>query len=408
MPDDIVVSGLGCISAAGNNVFEFESSLFNPALVSSIAPTSIMKPDENIPFIAAQVKHYNASDYFQKKELKRLDRYAQFALISAEQAINDAKLVFNSSNQHRTSVVYGTSIGGQETIEFSYYELFSQGKTRAHPFTVPKLLPSSAAANISMKYGITGPAFTTSSACSSSGHAIAMAVLMLRSNLIDYAVVGGAEACITKGNFYAWNGLRVLANDTCRPFSKNRSGLVLGEGAATLILERASTAKARNATIYAKLVGIGMSSDAYNIVQPLADGAISAMNSAINDANINAADIGYINAHGSGTIQNDQTESQAILSIFNPEKCSPLVSSTKGGHGHMLGAGAALESIASILALRKQLVPATFNFEDKDPLCNINIVTKNNTQAQLNYAMSNSFAFGGLNTSLVFQTYTST
>jgi len=403
MTDNIVVSGLGCISAAGDNVFEFESMLFNPSLISSIAPTDIMKPDENIPFIAAQVKNYNATNYFPKKELKLLDRYAQFALISAEQAIKDAKLVFNSTNQHRTSVVHGTSIGGQETIESSYYELFSQGKSRAHPFTVPKLLPSSASANISMKYGITGPTFATSSACSSSGHAIAMAVLMLRSNLIDHAIVGGAEACITKGNFYAWNGLRVLSNDTCRPFSQGRSGLVIGEGAATLILERESSAKVRNATIYAKLAGIGMSSDAYSAVQPLADGAILAMNAAINDAGINATDIAYINAHGSGTIQNDQTESQAILSVFNPETCSPLVSSTKGGHGHMLGAGAALESIASILALRKQTIPATFNFIDKDPKCNINVVTKNDTRTELNYAMCNSFAFGGLNTSLIFK-----
>ena len=403
MSDAIVVSGMGCISAAGKNVAEFSSSIFQPSLSSCISTTNILKPDENISFLAAQVKDYAANDYFTKKELKLLDRYAQFALISAEQAIKDANLVFDASNQQRSSVVHGTSIGGQETIEHAYAELFEQGKSRTHPFTVPKLLPSSATAHIAMKYGIKGPTFATSSACSSSGHAIAMAVLMLRSHLIDYAIVGGAEACLSKGNFYAWNGLRVLSNDACRPFSKNRSGLVMEEGAASLILERESTAKNRGATLYAKLVGIGMSSDAYNIVQPLAEGAESAMAAAISDAGLNAADIGYINAHGSGTIQNDKTESEAILSVFKDSGIAPLVSSTKGTHGHMLGAGAALESIAAILALRKQTAPATCNFDEKDPLCNINLVVNSKVNANLSHVMSNSFAFGGLNTSLIFQ-----
>jgi nodulation protein E len=405
MSDAIVVSGMGCISAAGHDISAFESSIFSSPLTSCISQTNILKPDENVHFLAAQVKNYAASDYFPKKELKLLDRFSQFALISAEQAIKDAELVFDSNNQHRTCVVHGTSIGGQETIEHSYSELFLEGKSRAHPFTVPKLLPSAATSNIAMKYGIKGPTFATSSACSSSGHAIAMAVLMLRSNLIDYAIVGGAEASLTKGNFYAWNGLRVLSNDTCRPFSKNRSGLVMGEGGATLILERESSAKRRCTTIHAKLTGIGMSSDAHSAVQPLAEGPELAMNTAINDANISAAKIGYINAHGSGTVQNDQTESQAILSVFSSSASQPLVSSTKGTHGHVLGAGAALESIASILALKNQTVPATCNFVEKDPLCNINLVANTKEKANLTHVMSNSFAFGGLNTSLIFERY---
>jgi nodulation protein E len=405
MSDAIVVSGMGCISAAGHDVQAFESSIFNSPLTSCIANTNILKPDENIPFLAAQVKDYVASDHFPKKELKLLDRYAQFALISAKQAIKDADLTFDSNNQHRTGVVHGTSIGGQETIEHAYSELFLEGKSRAHPFTVPKLLPSAATSNIAMKYGIKGPTFATSSACSSSGHAIAMAVLMLRSNLIDYAIVGGAEASLTQGNFYAWNGLRVLSNDTCRPFSKNRSGLVMGEGAATLILERESSAKRRGTKIYAKLTGIGMSSDAHSVVQPLAEGAELAMKAAINDAGVSAAIIDYINAHGSGTVQNDQTESQAIHSVFNGCESYPFVSSTKGTHGHVLGAGAALESIASILALKNQTVPATCNYVEKDPMCNINLVANIKEKTNLTHVMSNSFAFGGLNTSLIFEFY---
>ncbi|SEK40233.1 3-oxoacyl-[acyl-carrier-protein] synthase II [Colwellia chukchiensis] len=402
MSDAIVVSGMGCISAAGNNVAQFCANLFQPTLANFIAPTLIQKPDENSYFLAAQVKDYYANEHFTKQQLKLLDPFAQFALLSAEQAIADAKLAINASNQHRISVVHGTSIGGQETIEQAYAQLFAQGKSRTHPFTVPKLLPSSACGHIAMKYGIKGPTFATSSACSSSGHAIAMATLMLRSNLIDYAIVGGAEACLTPGNFYAWHGLRVLAHDSCRPFSKNRSGLVMGEGAASLVLERESTAKNRGATCYAKLVGIGMSSDAHNIVQPLAQGAEQAMIAALKDAELSPSDIDYINAHGSGTTQNDTTESAAILSVFNDAN-APFVSSTKGTHGHMLGAGAALEAIAAILALEKQTVPATANFVEKDPNCNINLVANNKVAAKLSHVMSNSFAFGGLNTSLIFQ-----
>ena len=403
MNEDIVVTGLGCISAAGNNLIEFEKRLFNQGSNQAIAPVTLFPITNNDNYIAAEVKSYEASEHFTKNELKLLDRYAQFAVISAQEAINHADIDLATQNLNRISVVHGTSIGGQETIEYSYSQLFEQGKTRTHPFTVPKLLPSAATSQISIKFGITGPSFATSSACSSSGHAIAMAVLMLRSNLIDVAVVGGAEACITRGNFLAWDGLRVLSSDTCRPFSKGRSGLVIGEGAGTLILERKSFALARNATIHAKITGIGMSSDAHNAVQPLAEGAQQAMQAALNDAKLSAKDIDYINAHGSATIQNDQTESQAIGSVFNTGSKAPLVSSTKSVHGHVLGAGAAIEAIASILTLKRQQIPATANFIDSDPLCPINIVSKQIAETKVNKVLSNSFAFGGLNVSLIFE-----
>jgi nodulation protein E len=405
MSENIVVTGLGCISAAGNNLGEFEEQIFNIENSQTIAPVTLFSITDDNKAIAAEVKNYQANDHFTKNELKFLDRYAQFAVISAQEAIKHADIDLPAHNLTRVSVVHGSSIGGQETIESSYAQLFEQGKTRAHPFTVPKLLPSAAASQISMKYGIKGPCFTTSSACSSSGHAIAMAVLMLRSNLIDVAIVGGAEACITKGNFMAWDGLRVLSNDTCRPFSKGRSGLVIGEGAGTLILERESFALARNATIHAKITGIGMSSDAHNAVQPLAEGAQQAMQAALADAQIKESDINYINAHGSATTQNDQTESKAINTVFDTCLVPPLVSSTKSTHGHVLGAGAAIEAIASILAIKRQQVPATKNFIEPDPLCKVNIVANQAANVTVNKVLSNSFAFGGLNVSLIFEQY---
>ncbi len=405
MSENIVITGLGCISGAGNNLAEFEKQIFQEQNNLTIAPVTLFSPNEGDYHIAAEVKNYQAKDHFKANELKLLDRYAQFAIISAEEAIKHAQLDIKQHNPNRISVIHGTSIGGQETIESSYLQLFNLGKKRAHPLTVPKLLPSAATGQISMRLGIKGPSFTTSSACSSSGHAIAMAVLMLRANIIDIAIVGGAEACITKGNFLAWDGLRVLSNDTCRPFSKERSGLVLGEGAGTLILEKESIAQSRNANILAKISGIGMSSDAHNAVQPLAEGAQNAMQAALDDANLNAEDIDYINAHGSATLQNDQTESQAITATFQDKNNSPLVSSTKSTHGHVLGAGAAIEAIASILSIQRQQIPATTNFITPDSLCDINIVANEPKQTKINAVLSNSFAFGGLNTALIFEKY---
>ena len=403
MIENIVVTGMGCISSAGNNLAEFEKNIFSIEPVNTINPVSLFESDNRSDYIAAEVKNYTSESYFSKNELKLLDRFAQFALISAQEAINDASIDFAQVNTNRVSVVHGSSIGGQQTIEASYAQLFEQGKNRVHPFTVPKLLPSAGASQISMKFGIKGPTFTTSSACSSSGHAIAMAALMLRSNLIDIALVGGAEACITKGNFMAWDGLRVLSTDTCRPFSLDRSGLVIGEGAGTLILERETHARSRGVKIYAKLTGIGMSSDAHNAVQPLSEGAEQAMAAALDDAKLQNTEIDYINAHGSGTIQNDKTESKAIQTVFPNFSTAPFVSSTKSTHGHMLGAGAAVEAIASILAIQKQTVPPTTHFNQADPLCGINLVTTKPMKAKVQRVLSNSFAFGGLNVSLIFE-----
>ena len=404
MTERVVVTGMGCISSAGSNVDEFNHNLFSKehTQLNTFDEISFSSQNDDRKFIAAQVKRFDAKHFFPQKDLKFLDRYAQFALISAEEAITHAGLKFEDLNPYRCSVVHGTSIGGQETIEHSYAQLFEQGKSRTHPFTVPKLLPSAASSQISMKYGIKGPTFTTSSACSSAGHAITMATLMLRSNLIDVAIVGGAEACITQGNFYAWDGLRVLSPNGCRPFSLDRNGLVIAEGAGTLILEREEFAKARGADICAELNGIGMTSDAHNAMQPLAEGAEAAMKAALDDAKLTEESVDYINAHGSATTQNDLSESQAINAVF-PSK--PLVSSSKSFHGHVLGAGAAIEAITCILALKNQLTsPSPFRI-NQDPLCDVELTGDKAQSHKIENVLSNSFACGGLNVSLIFSKY---
>ncbi len=404
MSNRVVVTGMGCISAAGHNVKAFTETLFSHHDVNTIAPVSAFKTTSQL-HIAAEVKNYEPTQFFSAAQLKQLDRFAQFALISAQEAIDDAQITFSKDLSHRTCVIHGTSIGGQETIEKAYQQLFCEGKKRTHPFTVPKLLPSSATSQISMKYGIKGPAFSTSSACSSSGHAIAIATMMLRCNMVDVAIVGGAEACITEGNFLAWDGLRVLSTDTCRPFCATRSGLVIGEGAGTLILETQAHAQKRHARIYAEISGIGMSSDAHNLVQPLAEGAEMAMTAALADGKLNAEQIQYINAHGSGTLQNDRIETQAIHQVFKGHAKQLKISSTKSIHGHVLGAGAAIESIATIIAMNKQMLPPTRSHQKADQDCDLNYVVNHPSEQKINHAMSNSFAFGGLNVALLLSQY---
>jgi len=403
----IVITGMGCISASGHNVDEFTCNVFalENEYTTSFLPINLFNSEKLATKVAAEVKKYDASQHFNATQLKQLDRYAQFALLATEEAIIDANIEFTPALAERTCVIHGTCIGGQTTQEQAYQALYLEKRTRVHPFTVPKLIPSSATSQISMKYGITGPSFSTSSACASSGHAIAMAALMLRNNMIDVAITGGSEACINEGNFHAWEGLRVLSRDTCRPFSLNRTGLIIGEGAGTLILESLQHAQQRGAKIHAELIGIGMSSDAHNIVQPLSKGAQRAMNTALADAGSQAQDIQYINAHGSGTQQNDSSETHAIHQVFGEHAPHLSISSTKSSHGHVLGAGAAIESIATIAAITKQKVPPTRNFQMPDPECDLDYVVNHPKSTIVSEAMCNSFAFGGLNTSLIYKAY---
>jgi len=398
----IVVTGMGCISALGHDCNEFSRKLLRGE--SGIGPITEFDTEDLIVKVAAEVKDYDGSVLFPEKQLAQIDRFSQFALLASKEAIADSGLDLKGRLSERTAVVHGTGVGGQSTQETSSYRIF-EGAKRLHPFTVARLMPSAGASWISMEFGIIGPTFATTSACASSGHAIAMALMMMRAGMADVAVTGGSEASVTAGTIRAWEGLRVMAKDTCRPFCRTRGGMVIGEGAGTLILETLEHAQARGAKIYAELIGVGMSADAHNLIQPLAEGAARAMRAALDDAGVSPEAVDYINAHGTATAQNDPTETEAIHAVFGSHAARIAVSSTKSMHGHTLGASSALEAIAAIVALNEQIAPPTANFREPDPQCDLDYVPNTARPMHIEVALSNSFAFGGLNTSLLFRRY---
>lgn len=402
MINPIVVTGLGVVSGLGIGVASFRQGLFSGK--DAVSTLSLFDPESVKSNRVAQVQTYSAEDFFTEKQLPFYDRYAQFAAISAREAVANAGLDFTQGDlAERAGILFGTGVGGQDTQDQGYQKLYLENSPRLHPFTVPKLIPSSAASLISLEFGIRGPAIGITSACSSSGHAIAQAALMLQAGEIDVALVGGAEAPITFGCIKAWEGMRVLAKDCCRPFSLNRGGTILGEGAATLILERRDHAIARGANILAELAGYGMSSDAFHAVQPSVEGPTAAMKNALKKAGLSIQDIQYINAHGTGTSQNDPTETAAIKTVFGDQARKIAISSTKSMHAHTLGAASALEAVASIMALQEQTAPPTINYLEPDPLCDLDYVPNQARPMKIEYALSNSFAFGGLNVSLIFK-----
>ncbi|MBF0183034.1 MAG: beta-ketoacyl-[acyl-carrier-protein] synthase family protein [Magnetococcales bacterium] len=398
----VVVTGRGSLTALGMDCATFDQRLMSGAC--GIGPISRFDPSALQIQIAAQIPGYQEADWFDEGQLSQLDRFAQYGMLAARQAIADARLPLqDEAIARRTAVLIGTGCGGQETQEQGYHRLYVQGAKRFHPFTVPKLIHSAVASQISIAHKVTGPVFTTSSACSSAGHAIGMSLLMLRAGMVDMAITGGTEACITFATVRAWEGLRVMARSVCRPFCKQRDGMVLGEGAAVLVLETLESAQARGVPILAELVGFGMSSDAHNLVQAHVDGPVAAMRAALADAGLLPEQIDYINAHGTGTTLNDQVETQAIQTVFAEHARTVAVSSTKSMHGHTLGAASAVESMACLAALQQQKVPPTIHFLDPDPHCALNIVQNQAQSMAIGAVMNNSFAFGGLNTSLIFK-----
>jgi nodulation protein E len=294
-------------------------------------------------------------------------------------------------------------VGGQTTEDEGFVNLYRKNIPRVNPLTIPRTMENAAASRISLETGVVGPTYTVSTACSSSNHAIGQAFWMVRSGAAQMAIAGGSEAVFSLGFLKAWEAMRVVSPDTCRPFSRDRKGLILGEGGAMLVLERLDAARARGVKIFGELVGFGMSSDAYHITQPSADGAARAMRACLLDAGMEAEQIGYINAHGTATQANDATETAAIRKVFGAHADKLAVSSTKSMHGHALGAAGALEAVATLLALDRGLLPPTANFNEPDPACDLDVVPNQARRAQAEYALSNSFAFGGLNAVLAFR-----
>jgi len=351
----------------------------------------------------AEVPGFKPAEHIEASRLDLLDRFAQFALVAAREAVRDSGIEFTQALRDSTAVITGCCLGGQTAEDAEFETLYRQGRNRVHPLTIPRTMANAGASTLSMEFGLRGPAFTISTACSSSSHAIGLAYQMVRSGAAAMALAGGSEAPFSYGLLKAWEAMRVISTDTCRPFSRDRKGMILGEGAAMLVIEPYDAARARGARIHGEIVGFGMSSDAHHITQPSADGAALAISAALRDASLAPEAVGYINAHGTGTPGNDSTETRAIRQVFGAHADRLAVSSTKSLHGHALGAAGALEAVTTLVALSNGIVPPTANYTERDPECDLDVVPNASRPLRTEYALSNSFAFGGLNAVLAFR-----
>jgi nodulation protein E len=397
----VAITGIGSISALGRTVPEFAESLRAGCCGISPIESCDMR---NFRFQnGAEVKGYSHQPYFEDRRADFLDRFAQFAVIAAREAVADAGVEWTDGLRETAAIVTGSCVGGQTTEDLGFQEIYKKGVNRVHPLTIPKTMANAGASHISMEFGITGPSFTISTACSSAGHAIGQAFWMVRTGATDLALAGGSEAPFSYGILKAWEAMRVVSPDTCRPFSKDRRGMILGEGAGMLVLEPFELAQARGARIHAELVGFGMSADAGHITQPSMEGPARAMRAALRDAGLAPEQVGYINAHGTATLANDPTETSAIRAVFGAHAAKLAISSTKSMHGHALGAAAALECLAAALALRDGVLPPTANYNEPDPECDLDVIPNRARKAEVEFAMSNSFAFGGLNAVLALR-----
>lgn len=398
----VVITGVGVVSALGNNACEFWKSVVEGRC--GIGPIDLLDCSRLRFRNGAQVRNYRPEDHFDPKKTAYLDRFAQFGVVAAREAVQDAGIAWTPELRARTAIVTGCCTGGQTAEDAAFQEVYQRNGPRVSPLTIPLIMANAAASSISMETGVTGPAYTISTACSSSSHAIGNAFWLVRNGVCEAAIAGGSEAPFSFGNLKAWEAIRVVSPDTCRPFSKDRRGMIIGEGAAMMVLEPLDAALARGVPIYAEIVGFGMSSDASHITQPSSEGAALAMRGALADAGLQPEQIRYINAHGTGTEVNDVTETAAIRMVFGEHTGRLSVSSTKSMHGHALGAAGALEAVAATLALREGILPPTANFTTPDPRCELDVVPNQaRACADAEFAISNSFAFGGLNAVLAFR-----
>ncbi|HVG04450.1 MAG TPA: beta-ketoacyl-[acyl-carrier-protein] synthase family protein, partial [Burkholderiaceae bacterium] len=399
----VAVTGLGAVSALGRDVPSLWRALI--AGECGIRPIANIATDRLTARTAAEVRGFDPAVHFDGGRLQMLDRTSQFALVAAREAMMQAApfgVPALGVDPGKAGAVFGAGLG-LDTIDSSYQTLYGEGSNRLHPFTVPRVMPNAPASHISIEYGLRGPSFATASACASSTHAVGLAFHMIRSGLLDFAVTGGSDASLTVGHVRAWDALRVLSPDTCRPFSKDRTGLVLGEGAAVLVLEEWEHACARGATIHAEIAGFGMSADAGDITSPNEAGAAQAIAAALADGGLNVADVHYVNAHGTGTRLNDRTETAALKRVFGDSAKQLAASSIKSMLGHCLNAAGALEAAATVLALRDGIAPPTIGYRELDPECDLDYVPNAARRMSTDAALSNSFAFGGFNAVLAFR-----
>jgi nodulation protein E len=399
----VVVTGIGVICGLGRNREEFQAGLREGRC--GIGPITNIECLDLRFRSGGEVRCFNAADHFSLKEADMIDRFTQFAVVAAREAVAHSGIEWTDCLREDSAIVTGSCVGGQTTENQGFWDVYKMGKTRVHPRTIPKTMANAGASAISQEFGITGPAFTISTACSSSAHAIGQAFSMVRTGMSDLAITGGSEAPLSYGILKAWEAMRVVSPTVCRPFSKDRNGMILGEGAAMLVIEALDHALARGAKPIAEIVGFGMSSDAHHITQPSAEGAAKAVRMALRDADIAPEQIDYINAHGTGTSVNDSTETCALHLAFGDHAKRLAISSTKAMHGHTLGAAGAIETSAAILALSSGILPPTIHFNERDSECDLDYIPNCPRQADIEYALSNSFAFGGLNAVVALRRY---
>ena len=397
----VVITGAGTINSLGHSVPDtLEAMREGRCGISELEFRDVERLSIRI---GGQVRGFEAEGRFNRQQMTLYDRFTQFTLTAAKEAIDQSGIVFSGDMAARSGVVLGTAGGGVSTWDDNYRSVYEDGKNRVHPFVVPKLMNNAAASHVSMEHNLKGPSFTVSTACASSNHAMAQAFQMVRSGGAPAMVTGGSESMLCFGGVKAWEGLRVMSKDACRPFSANRNGMVQGEGAGVFVFEDYDHACARSADILCEIVGFAMSSDAADIVMPSKQGASRAMVGALRNAGLSASDVGYINAHGTGTAANDKTECAAVADVFGPHADDLMISSTKSMHGHLIGGTGAVELLACIMALRDGVVAPTIGYEEPDPECTLDVVPNEAREAKVEVALSNAFAFGGLNAVLALK-----
>ncbi|MBV9774757.1 MAG: beta-ketoacyl-[acyl-carrier-protein] synthase family protein [Gemmatimonadetes bacterium] len=397
----VAVTGVGAVSALGVGAAELWAGLSDGR--SGIGPIESADCSTLRFANGAEVHGFDPAAHFERRAAEMMDRFSQFAVVAAREAVAMAGVEWTPGLREETAVVVGSGVGGQISEERAFVDSYFTDRGRTHPLSIPRAMMNAATSQVTMDLGVHGPAFTVSTACSSSNHAIGQAFWMVRSGTAEMAVAGGAEAPFALAHLKGWDALRAVSPDTCRPFTRGRQGMVLGEGAAMLVLEPLEAARARGAPVLAELVGFGMSADASHVTVPSAEGAARAVRAALRDAELSPERVEYVNAHGTGTAVNDPMETAALRAVFGAHADRLAVSATKSMHGHALGASGALEAVATVLALRHGLLPPTANFTEPDPECDLDVVPNRARAAQVEHAISNSFAFGGLNAVLAFR-----
>ncbi|MEE8099809.1 MAG: beta-ketoacyl-[acyl-carrier-protein] synthase family protein [Hyphomicrobium sp.] len=400
----VVVTGTGVISAIGLSVDDFWNSM--KASKCGVSELGGFPLEDLKILIAAQIKDFDPKarlKHFKRDKLiVHADRYSWFAAAAADEAVKQSGLEFPIADPYRSACIVGSGAGGLVTFENSYRSLFIEGKRATHPLTLLRIIGSSASAHVGIEFGVKGPTFATCSACSTATHAFGVARDYIRHGIVDVAIAGASESVINYGTMKAWQALHVLSPEGCFPFAKKRNGTVLAEGAGILVMESLEHAKERGAKILAELVGYGMSSDAKDMVNPDIEGPREAMRQALDEAGLAPSDIEYLSAHGTATTINDVNETRAIKAVYGNHAKSLAISSTKSMHGHPLGAGGGLEAVVCIRAIDEGWVPPTIGLDEADPECDLDYIPNVGRDLKVNYAMSNSFAFGGLNAVVVF------